>query len=783
MKELIIIVGLPMVFVFTPFFLYRRTVFYRKLDVLEKYIVNLSFSTFLVSLLLVLVGLIFSSSFKLFSLIIFYSSFLILLILLIKNFELILKKTKDFRKLFISKKTFFKQCFLVVFLFLIKIALFCIFKPVIDSDVVNSYLPFARSIFLSDKIPERNFYDNSIMLFPPIGGVVFYALFYSLSGNILTESFRLFPLIYILGIVILCFKIFEKIGGKRVAYFSTILFTIFPFWDGCLMDSLFYPDVIALFLFLTFFYFFLKEEYFLKLKKKKLFLYFLISCFLGATLFFKIQYLIVYYFLGLFYLVVFLPRRWGSVFWILLGLIPILYRLKRGIGYQLKSYNLVFVFALMVFFALVLGFWRVKRKKFSIKPLFLAGFSFLIGFSIHFRNYLKYGSFLSPVTKGTIRAGEIVRRVGIYPKVQDSYVEWVVFFLPALAIFWLIVKVIGLFLAFKKSEKTYLTVLFAVVWYAVITLLFYNPNPRSLMPVIPFLALWVGMGVEGIIRILKVNEEKFKISFLAISIVFSMLSSIFLWWNGGLLVYGRTDLRRLIDNKILEKKDVKEPELTAVSKEGKFGLFLNDFVVTATSRGYLYEKNFKKLLILGFVSSVVLLLGGYFLRRKISYRVFILIAGLCFSSYFLVMLLVSGGKIWKFKEIERRELYNYWGQGKYVIPYMKKNIGDNGKVIYWGVPTGVGYFLNRPAYNLLYNYSLGEVFYEVVNEEDKEKVYQFFKENGFEYIIISSRPEDYNKYQLFRRKTKMLDILDDSKYAKLVMEPKEDNFWYVYKLK
>jgi len=783
LRELLVLFFLPLIFVFASNIFLKRFVFYRKLDLLEKYLMNLCVSTGFFEGTFVLFGSVFSSGFGKFLTLVFLSGLLCVVLSLSK--ESIILFWKNVLKLNIKlRDKYFRIFFLIVLLFLLKTLGFCLFKPIIDPDVVNSYLPYARSIYLADNIPERNFYNDALMIYPPIGGPTLYSVFYFLTDNIYTESFRLLPFIYLLGIVIAFFKLAKEIVGYRLSLLSLAIFLIFPFWDEYVFESLFYPDIITLFLFLSFFYFFIKEKYFFnssfKLKK-----YLLISFFLSTTLLFKLQYIIVYYFLIMIYLVFYLPKkRWSRLLFIV-ACLPILYRLKRGVGLVLDNVFLVFVFATLLYMLLVL-INRFKKKTVRINPAILVIFFPAVAVAVltYFKNFYFYNSILSPVSKAVEWTSTTRESLGLRLGFHSSWIEWVAFFLPVFSIFWLIPKVLGVVDSIR-GEKTRIILLFSLTWYAVITILFDTPNPRGLMPIFPFLAIFIALGVKKIVGLLKINFLKYTRSFVILSMVFSLFSSTFLLRNGGLILYGGEGLRRSIVSNELGRSSREDVAVKTETDANIFKKVVNVFVVL-TSRGDYYQKNFSGLVILSIILGLLLVFLSYFIAKKnyLNYkRSLFLIVLFFFIPYLMVFLVVSKGKVWDFADIEKRDVYSYWGQSKYVVPYLLINADKDSKIVFWGVPSGLSYYTNLKVYNLLYGYTLGDYFKDVYYYNDLERIYRFYKEKGYNYFVIGVYPNVSENLEIFKKNTKMLDVLEDERFAVLKIKPENDNLWYVYKLK
>jgi len=158
----------------------------------------------------------------------------------------------------------FSAAKLVVFISIIGLlsiyAIFLSSRAILDSDVVQDYLPISREIVRGNGFTYSNGYDYNILL-KPIGVSVLYAWTYVISSSTLSEVFRLMPLIPILMLIILNYAIASSATkSKTVGIISTAVFVVLPFNDRFLLYNAFYPDIFYYPLIFTAIYFLL--EYF-----------------------------------------------------------------------------------------------------------------------------------------------------------------------------------------------------------------------------------------------------------------------------------------------------------------------------------------------------------------------------------------------------------------------------------------------------------------------------------------------------------------------------------------
>ncbi len=128
-------------------------------------------------------------------------------------------------------------CLLVVY------ATILLTRPLLDSDVVQYYLPFAREIVREGGFTYSTGYDFNLFL-KPVGVSVVYAWTYVISGSILSESFRLLPLVPVFLMVSTTYEIArEATESERLATLSALVFILLPLHDRLLYYNAFYPDV------------------------------------------------------------------------------------------------------------------------------------------------------------------------------------------------------------------------------------------------------------------------------------------------------------------------------------------------------------------------------------------------------------------------------------------------------------------------------------------------------------------------------------------------------------
>ena len=116
-------------------------------------------------------------------------------------------------------------------------------RPLLDSDVVQYYLPFSREIVRSNGFTYSTGYDYNTFL-KPIGVSVIYAWTYIVSGSLFSEAFRLLPIIPVIMLVLVTYQIAKQVSNSEpISILSATIFMVLPIHDRLLYYNAFYPDV------------------------------------------------------------------------------------------------------------------------------------------------------------------------------------------------------------------------------------------------------------------------------------------------------------------------------------------------------------------------------------------------------------------------------------------------------------------------------------------------------------------------------------------------------------
>jgi hypothetical protein len=209
----------------------------------ENIIERLSLS-YILSLAIMFVTLYIGGIFKVFSVAAFIY-FAITLVSLIHLFTLFIRRYWRKRSLFsLSSFSVSTEKLVIIISIIALLSFYAIFlnaSAILDSDVVQYYLPIARELVNANEFVYG--YDFNILL-KPIGDSVLYGWTYVISGSTQAETFRLMPLAPILLLILLNYAITTfATKSKTIGIISTAIFLALPFHDRFLLYTAFYPDM------------------------------------------------------------------------------------------------------------------------------------------------------------------------------------------------------------------------------------------------------------------------------------------------------------------------------------------------------------------------------------------------------------------------------------------------------------------------------------------------------------------------------------------------------------
>ena len=825
--EWLVFWSLPILLSFSAVPILIKSKTFVKLEPLEKFIFSLALSSIITISFLTLYGVLVPKGFKMFSWVLF-----ILTVLTTLGTSLFYRKDiKSFLRLSLLevRKAIsdpIKLLFLVaLFTYFAKVVLFLIYKPIIDPDVIDSYLPFARSVFLADNIPLRDFFSGRPITIPPVGGFILYAWSYGLTGSIFSESFRLIPLPFLLGSVALVYLIGKKAIGRKTALLSSIVFMFLPFQDEALFLTSYYPDLIFLFFCLFFLYLLIKVFWGTRRSSSNNIYLSLIGFSIAISFLLKLQAIFLYLFLALIFvgelkfLPIFLRRITGILFIISFFIAPFIIPWLRFYGMPSFWPSVVLIGLMVLFFLFYLeGKTMVSDRKslvITCKNLIkvlaissIGGIWLLRSLAIFHHPIADFSTETSRSLAQIVSAinQEIIRLGGV-PFFTESiswpkYSWWGIFYWPILGTFWMVLKLWGLFSGLKR-EKVLFLLAWGLGWFCFWQIYLGGVSGiRYLLPLTPVLAWAIAIGVEELSRKFRAIFLKKKriavdtiIAFMVIfGLLFNLIQSQFLWWNAGAIYYGPTEFRsqtlEVISPETIESLNIFTGSFEAapISYKDNLIIFAKRLAVVFSARSELASEYIKELMAGGLLVSLIafiflLALSKIKLAPKMLLKVIIILGVILILPYFLVFILISEGNLSHFAKFEREKVYSSWGQVKVIEPFLIQNARKEDKVLFYGIPTGLSYFTGLRVYNLEYSVAGKEIIFSIMDEEDKEKIYSFLKERNIRYFVIDTHGRSAERFTQFKKLVKFLAILDDRQYTEQKVFPSEKNAWVLYELK
>ncbi len=785
LKELFFLISLPSIFCVGIYFLPRLSGF-KNLGFWEKIVINLAVSVGILTGVLILAGLL-PASFRFFSKLIYLLNLFGLILMFLFRKKTILNYFRtlliEFNKLFSGNLPDLLFISLIA-VFIAKILLFLLLKPIVDADVINYYLPFARTFFIENKIPMFNFKGSTPVFFPPIGISALFAYAYSVAGSIFSEAFRLMPLPFILGTVGMVYLLAREFFSRREAQLTTVIFLFLPFWDEWGMAGIFYPDIIFLFLAAVIFYLFL--IIFAK-GRGSWFLGAMAGMAIGSAMLFKFQAMFFYYFLFILGLSS-LPfwRKKINIILVLLAVTPFFIdKSKIGVGY-LRQPSFLAAFVLLVFLFLTIFIFLRREQVKGWRNLKLVVFIFLTSLpltSIWFiRNYFVFGHPFSLITPERIFTWKILDQ--IIPRVinQPLLTEWTIFLIPSLGSFWLIPKLF-FFIKAGREKKWILPLTWIVGWYSIWFFYLDSANIRHLVPIFPLIPLMIFGGVSWFGRRIfgRTRADYFALIAVTLGSLFSLLQSLFLWWNWGVIIYGSESLHRVVGKETLRFNS--NPAFSFLISLG------HQLLTLLNSQGEIFLAAIPAVAILGIILSALILLIATKAAKsarapeKLKKAITVTVCLILFLPYVLTFYVISDGNLSQFGRKEQEKVYNYWGLTTQVIPYLKKHVLPEESVVYLGVPeVGLAYFTNLQVYSFLRE-DLGAFLRPVFYEEDLRKIYLFFREKRIRYFVVGKNRQSQLALDELRKLTKIVEVLEKKEYFEEKIFPDNSHQWAVYEIK
>jgi hypothetical protein len=413
-----------------------------------------------------------------------------------------------------------------IIFFILKYTSFLFLKEIVDYDVASHYLPFARDIIQQNLIP---LISQGGPITGAEGGGVLFAWIYGISGSLLSENFRILPLVFILITILLIFSITRILLDDNVAKIAVIIFVFMPMLDNTLVWFSFYPDVPFTMLATAALYFLVKY-----IKTRKLFFCILVGVVLGLSSFMKAQTL--WFFPVL--LLVFMPsvknrtlRYSLSIlipFLFLFVIIPLTYGLSllnssmaqflTYLSPEKFFYSLsVVIMSLLIIFINEQSFKThsfPEISKINLAKIIIIIFICALPFYLiwYLRNYFSLGTLIWYIS---VTDADFQWAFALLQKVSGSglsgsfYLSLLLFplTLPALGTTFISTKILGA-IQMNKINAKISPVLIWGTGYIMFSFAYTNLiNERFFLPVTPAIAILVAVGISLIARYVKKFEN------------------------------------------------------------------------------------------------------------------------------------------------------------------------------------------------------------------------------------------------------------------------------------
>lgn len=615
-------------------------------------------------------------------------------------------------------------------------------KGIFDWDAIGGYLPFARCIFETNNIPITAYDFEPVMA--PSGISVLYAWIFSIGGNQYDESFRLFPIIFILVSILAVYLIGRDFGSKRIAQISVIVFVFLPFHDSILYYSSYYPDLCYGALVLLMFFFIQRGI----TKQQQNHTYFLLGGItFGLSLLMKLQaayfapaILLVFiiliknrvlrltlsYFslISLFFIFAFLVWPDTSFFLLL------------PLGIQILTLLFIFGVATFTVFLTKNYIKSAQIKQFSIRYV-LSKFLIILGVATPIaalwfvRNLIFTGSFIWSIgidLPDRSWSSAFINSLTSTNVPSNTFFTFLLLLITfpiiifSLGTFWIIPKFVGFIEQIQTKKTTLLIVLWMVgYWFGYFLSVFhhyesYFLNPRDFFVFGPFIAFIIAIGLISIAEYFtKIYTDSLIIYLLYVFGFFSLSQSMLI------SDYGPVAIKQFF---------------TAIQFSG--------FTTTALSE-------MPRLLLMTGILTAIAMIIPFLLRKgmRLSFRgsikikfkkIFVcaIIFSILIVPYLWMTHEFSEGDINEFRKKQLDPLYG--GLFTTVASFLNEH-GKNGDVILIVENHPLQYFLHKNMTVIVLSKPSNLAMYrDIIESDNSSEVFDSLYESGIRYFIDTKRP-------------------------------------------
>jgi hypothetical protein len=659
---------------------------------------------------------------------------------------------------------------IVISVLIIKIAVLLLVRPIIDPDVVVSYIPFAQSTFLKSTIPHEDILTGEPISIPPPGGWINFSQAMAITNDVNTTIYKFLPLYYYIVLIAMVYSLTKHYYGGDIASLSVAVITVLPFNDEFIMTYALYPEIMFTMLF-TYMFWKFKD----KLDQANLIF---ICLSIALAILTKAQGV---FFIPIYLSVVFLRQKnsLGKLFLLSIAALSIYLSLNptklNAVGFPPPNLGA----ALLIFVLItILGIWvnsSIKKLKksetvISFNPAVIALTFSLLGFIWIGRSYAIFNTPFSDARESSIivhQASTFLNKGKLY--VANSSQYFALLFLGAFGTFFLIPKLLGFFFLIWHRKMIYITLGTALWFYYWVLFMGGVAATRYLLPCIPLISIAVALGINKMSNTIKAPSS---LIVLVIGII-SLSQSIFLSWNLGIGFFGYHTLKSFVST-------IPNTNLTLTPKE---------YAISIASAINSHEENFLNYASTLFVIALLITVVSYLIVRLLNhiyskhpYVVTSALMAMLLVPYITAVLTISEGKISNFSQQEKNKVYNYWGLQNIIIPFIKSNPTLLSKIIIFGPHIPLSYETGLQSRNIAVGFGLKDLG-EILPERDLNTTFNFLKENGYNAFLVDGRLEMANKYRQMKNIYPSLGIFENDKYFYKAIGPTTANQWYLYIIK